>query len=144
MTVRAAWRGSRLAGPRAVLLGATIVIGVLLGLVSMHTFGLHGTSAQTSATVAVDAGDHRAMADASAHNSTQTSDSVGCVGCGDGHVGLALMCVFVLLAVALFLLLPRLLQSWDCAPTRAGPSFRPIFRILSRAPSLHVLCISRT
>lgn len=144
MTVRAAWRGSRLAGSLAVLLGATIVIGVLLGLVSMHTFGLHGTAAQTSATVAVDTGDHRAMANANAHDSTQTSDSGGCVGCGDGHVGLALMCVFVLLAIALFFLLPRLPRSWDCASTRAGPSFRPIFRILSRAPSLHVLCISRT
>ncbi len=111
----------------------------------MHTIGLHGMGAPATAVVLTDSGEHTSTGVVGSHDSSHSSGEAGCAGCGDGHVSMAMMCAFVLLAVALFLLLPRLVVApWFGAPTRAGPGFRSIHRTFSRAPSLHVLCISRT
>lgn len=71
-----------------------------------------------------------------------------CPGCQphDGHVGMMLGCVLALLAVALVLALPRVRPQWFHAEHRIAAR-QPLperHARRPRAPSLTVLCISRT
>lgn len=140
------------------LLAVALVAGVILGLLGMHAFDAHGTAhagsvgAHAMATDGADAGaatghSHAdaamgraddVAASASAHGSAADS---GCVACGAG--GLAAACVLALLAGVLLLLVPR---SWTTPSALRGlfDGTPPLGGVLSlRAPSLHVLCISR-
>ena len=56
---------------------------------------------------------------------------------------LAMACVLALLIVSLLLFLPRVGISWGSA-LRAGPALTARAAVLTRPPSLLVLCISRT
>ncbi len=68
-----------------------------------------------------------------------------CADCGAGdHLGMAMACVLALLLVLLVLLPPRLLPGWMRTVPRPLLVWRGIDRQVSRAPLLHVLCISRT
>jgi hypothetical protein len=142
-------RSGRQAFSRAtVLLGAAAILGVLLGLTAMHTIGLHGTSTHTPMTTSTQPAVHHetgsSLAGADPSGTTGADD---CAGCPDGHAGMSMMmCIAVLLAVAISLLLlrPRIFRLWLAPAMSTLASFRPVTRDLSRAPSLHVLCISRT
>lgn len=123
---------------------------VLVGLFTMHALGLHGTSVPAPATT-VAAAEHAeisAAGHAVAADHDHDAASHACPGCTDSHVGMAGMCLSILLAVAISVLLlrPRLFLQWTLEPWR-----RLDARILAvaaarppRPPSLHVLCISRT
>lgn len=145
---------------RGVLSGVLLVAAVIVGLLGMHTVNLHGTAAADApATVAMSvsepASTHHGTAQVQtpAHAQPQTHPSgsstsaadTSCAGCGtDDHAGMAMMCVLALLLALLLLIAPAALRRWS------GAMFRPPFtdsvraRLLARAPSLHVLCISRT
>lgn len=148
---------------RRVLLGGLLVVGIIVGLVTMHTLNLHGTpAAQAPAAitftldstqlthVSVSAPDtgatHRGAAVGQHLSADTASDYEGaCADCGAGdHLAMAMVCVLALLLVLLVLVPPRLLPGWMHIPPRADPQVRLPERVLLRAPSLHVLCISRT
>lgn len=132
------------------MLGGLLAAAVVLGLLAMHTLNLHGTAAaHAPAAISVSASDavgaHHATA--GAHESSGTASDVGgtCADCGGGdHLGMAMACVLALLLVLLILVPPRLLPVWMHTAPRPPLVARFIDRLLPRAPSLHVLCISRT
>lgn len=135
---------------RGVLTGVLLVAAVIVGLLGMHTLNLHGTAAADApaavsiAAAGPESGHH---VGAPSHGSGDTSGALdtSCAGCGsDDHAGMAMMCVLALLLVLLILLPPRALRGWT-----ANLLPRPVAEggtalLLPRAPSLHVLCISRT
>ena len=135
---------------RRVLLGGVLVAAVVTGLLAMHTLNLHGTPvAHAPAAMSVSATDadeahHLA---AGTHESGGTASDLGgtCTDCGGGaHLSMAMACVLALLLVLLLLVPPRLLPGWMHLAPRPLFVARSIDRRLSRAPSLHILCISRT
>lgn len=135
---------------RRVMLGGLLVAAVVLGLLAMHTLNLHGTAAaHAPAAISVATSDaegahHDALG---AHESSGTASDPGgtCTDCGGGtHLGMAMACVLALLLVLLILVPPRLLPGWMHIALRPLLVARFIDWLLSRAPSLHVLCISRT
>ncbi len=68
----------------------------------------------------------------------------GCATCPAGHLGLAITCLVALLLVLALVVRPG---AWVLSAGhggRAGPAPGLVHRILSRPPSLTVLCISRT
>ena len=116
----------------------------------MHALGLHGTSVPAPVTTVAVAehAESSAAAHAAATNHHRGESSHPCPGCTESHLGMAGMCLSILLAVAIsvVLLRPRLFLWWALEPWR-----RLDARILAvaaarppRPPSLHVLCISRT
>lgn len=138
---------------RSALLGGLLVAAVIAGLLAMHTFNLHG-ALPTREAVAAPLGhsgeihqvtDSHGAAVAQAPTGGQTHDpDASCASCGSGaHWGMAMTCVLALLLVIFDLLPPRRLPAWLHHPPRPLP--RPPFtdRLLSRAPSLQVLCIIR-
>lgn len=139
---------------RCVLFGGLLVAAVIAGLLAMHALNLHGTpSAHAPAAISVaDSGEaHQGVAHhstAGSHGSASgTAHDPGgsCSDCGgDGHLGMAMACVLALLLVLLVLVPPRLLPGWMHTASRPLLVERFVDRLLSRAPSLHVLCISRT
>ncbi len=139
-----------LQGLRRVVLGGLLVAAVALGLLAMHSLNLHGTAAaHAPAAISVSASDavgaHHATA--GAHESSGTASDVGgtCADCGGGdHLGMAMACVLALLLVLLILMPPQLLPRWMHTAPRPLLVARFIDQLRSRAPSLHVLCISRT
>lgn len=135
---------------RRVLLGGLLVAAVVIGLLAMHTLNLHGTPAAhapaaiSASATGADEAHHLA---AGMHESGGTASDLGpaCTDCGGSdHLGMALACVLALLLVLLVLVPPRLLPGWMHIAPRPLLVARSIDRMLSRAPSLHVLCISRT
>lgn len=152
MAVTAATRsGKGLQGfLRRVMLGGLLVAAVVLGLLAMHTLNLHGTpAAHAPAAISVSTSDavgaHHGAA--GSHESGGAASDLGgtCTDCGGGdHLGMAMACVLALLLVLLVLVPPRLLPGWMHTVPRPLLVERFIDRLLSRAPSLHVLCISRT
>ncbi|MGX9349144.1 DUF6153 family protein [Microbacterium sp. KNMS] len=151
MAMTAATRSRKgLQGLRRVVLGGLLAAAVVLGLLAMHTLNMHGTAAaHAPAAISVSASDavgaHHATA--GAHESSGTASDVGgtCADCGGGdHLGMAMACVLALLLVLLILVPPRLLPGWMHTAPRPPLVARFIDRLLPRAPSLHVLCISRT
>lgn len=135
---------------RGVLRGVLLVAAVIVGLLAMHTLNLHGTaSADAPAAMSISA---PGSADAPHHaveggtpGDTQGDRTLSCVGCGtDDHSGMAMMCVLALLLVLLLLIPPRVLRAGTGTVLRTALPEIIVARLLSRAPSLHVLCISRT
>lgn len=141
---------------RCVLFGGLLVAAVIAGLLAMHTLNLHGTPsahapAAISGTVADSSETHQGVAhhsSAGSHGFTSgTAHDPGdsCADCGGGtHLGMAMACVLALLLALLVLVPPRMLPGWMHTAPRPLVVERFIDRLLSRAPSLHVLCISRT
>ena len=133
-----------------VLLGGLLVATVVTGLLAMHILNLHGTpAAHRPAAISVSAtgADEAHHLAAATHESSSSAGDLGsaCTDCGSGdHVGMAMACVLALLLILLILVPPRLLPGWIHTPARPILLARLISRVLSRAPSLHVLCISRT
>jgi hypothetical protein len=137
-----------------VLFGALLVAAVIAGLLAMHTLNLHGTPAAHTPAVSVSAADSGAAHQGGTHEGAArthvTSGSVhdpggSCAGCGsDGHLNTAMACVLALLVALLLLVPPRMLHGWLHVPSRPVSVIRLIGGVRPEAPSLHVLCISRT
>lgn len=135
---------------RGVLSGVLLVTALIVGLVGMHTLNLHGTAAADAPTaVMMTAGEsastHHGTAQGHLSGNPTGAAEMSCAGCSsDDHAGAAMMCVLALLLVLVLLIAPGMLRN------RSGILFQsPLIetltaRFLPRAPSLHVLCISRT
>ncbi len=90
---------------------------------------------------------HHGTAEAQAHPSEDPSGTtaMSCAGCGtDDHAGMAMMCVLALLLALVLLIAPGVLRGWTAMLLRSPLLEVLAARVLPRAPSLHVLCISRT
>lgn len=135
-----------------VLPGALIAVLVIFGLLAMHGIGLHGSAVchgsegpRTDATSVVPGSDATtALGVIAADASAPTT--VGDEGPGDcGDLVMVMVCVFVLLLLVPLLRPPRQVTTWARRILRLGLAIRVAFIApLPRAPSLHVLCISRT
>jgi len=142
-------------GPRTlthtVLAVLAIAVGVIAGLLAMHSFNSHATSASHHDTVAVSA-----QADASAHHhdtsaaaavpDSPTADA-RCATCGGGDPMTWMACVLALLVATI--LLGRIGLGWRHATlitvlTAATTRWPARAHALPPPPSLTVLCISRT
>ena len=135
---------------RGVLLAILLVAAVIVGLLAMHTLNLHGTAAAdspASMTMSAAAAPGTAHHDtAGAHDSGAPADdrSMSCAGCaGDDHLGMATLCVLALLLILLLVIPPHALRGWASATLRPH-LIETLTARAPRAPSLHVLCISRT
>jgi hypothetical protein len=132
-------------GPRglghSVLLLIAVTAAIIVGLLAMHSLNSH-TETAAPATAAVH--EHgTANPGAADHGTTQPATDGDCGDCG-GHASmLAMACVLALLILSLLLFLPRVGITWGAA-LRAGPALIARAAVLSRPPSLLVLCISRT
>ncbi|WBL19890.1 MULTISPECIES: DUF6153 family protein [Citricoccus] len=141
---------------RFVLFGGLLVVAIIPGLLAMHTLNLHGTpSAHAPAAMSVTVADSSEPHQGVAHHGSTGSPGLtsgtahdrggSCADCGGGdHLGMAMACVLALLLALLVLVPPRLLPEWMHTAPRPFLVKRFIDRLLSRAPSLQVLCISRT
>lgn len=147
---------------RGVLSAVLLVTAIIVGLLGMHTLNLHGTpAADAPAAAAMSVGDtgaaashHTAVpAGAASHTAAQAHPSGGptdtgdmsCAGCGtDEHAGMAMMCVLALLLALVLVFAPGVLRAWAASAFRSPLTGALTSRALPRAPSLHVLCISRT
>lgn len=135
---------------QCVVLGGLLVTTVIVGLLAMHTLNLHGTSAAHVPTVisAPDSGTGKAHHGTAGEYEPEhgvADPATSCADCGtSNHLGMALACVLALLLVLLVILPPRLVPGWMRVVPRPLLAWRYINKQLTRAPSLHVLCISRT
>ena len=132
-------------GPRglghSVLLLIAVTAAIIVGLLAMHSLNSH-TETAAQATAAMH--EHGTITpDVADHGTAQPTTDSECADCG-GHAGVLVMaCVLALLIVALLLFLPRVGITWGAA-LRAGPTQIARATHPPRAPSLLVLCISRT
>ncbi len=136
----------------AVFVGA-LVATIIAGLLAMHTLNLHGTPVAHAgvSVVVIESGhaDHGAAQSGvegtspsreAAHGATRSlADDVG-----GGHLGLAMACVLVLLLLVLLFAPRRPLLGSARTSFPLTPIVGSFGGVLSRAPSLHVLCVSRT
>ncbi len=95
---------------RCVLFGGSLVAAVIAGPLAMHTLNLHGTpSAHAPAALSVTVADSGEAHQGVAHHSSAGFDGLtsgtahdpggSCADCGGGtHLGMAMACVFALLA----------------------------------------------
>ncbi|WP_344325463.1 DUF6153 family protein [Aeromicrobium halocynthiae] len=120
---------------------------VLAGLFTMHTIGLHGTSAPAASSTVVP-GAHSDAVHGSVAPEARATAGHSCPECADSHAGMAGMCLSLLFAVAISLLLlrPRLFARWSLTPLRLRDArwLPSVTARPPRPPCLHVLCISRT
>lgn len=149
-----------------------VAVALILGLLGMHGLNLHGTASEhmtgSVAIVAVDATEHAhsahfdtslrdysasetslrdySVSETSLRNYSASDTTLRNHSASDDaqHMGMAMTCALVLL---LFFVLaaPRgMLSRVSRSHTASVSKISPPPLALSRAPSLHVLCISRT
>ncbi|WP_226532969.1 DUF6153 family protein [Microbacterium paraoxydans] len=147
----ATWSGRSSSSVFRGLLSAVLLVAALIvGLLGMHTLNLHGTAAADSpAAVATSADEsasaHHGAVEAHPSGTPTGSAETSCAGCGtDDHSGMAMMCVLALLLALVLLFAPGVLRGWTQPLLRSPLLAFSRARVLPRAPSLHVLCISRT
>lgn len=140
-------------GPRTlthtVLAVVAVAVGVIAGLLAMHSFNSHATTAGHHDTVAVSAQAESDHHDASAGGilpAAPTADE-GCATCGGGDPMTWMACVLALLVATI--LLGRIGLGWRHATlsailTAAITRWPARAHVLAPPPSLTVLCISRT
>jgi hypothetical protein len=122
---------------RSVLLLIALTAALIVGLLAMHALDAPTAHAEPAAAVSV-----QETGAAHGHDAPPADD--GCPDCGGHEAMLAMACVLALLVVSLMFLLPRAGISWGVVFGRAGPLMVVGRAVLSRPPSLFVLCISRT
>ncbi|WP_243073719.1 DUF6153 family protein [Microbacterium sp. SS28] len=130
-----------------VLIGVALTLGVIVGLLAMHTLsGGDASHGHSPAGVAAVADSHAP----SMHDPSGVADPELC-DCGtsgpvDGHSMLAMACVLGLLITVLILAIPKDLGRVDLRAPLLGLTTEVARRALARArpPSLYVLSISRT
>lgn len=130
---------------RSLLVCAVLVGAIIVGLLGMHVLNLHGTPASHAvAGVSMFAATEEAVHSAPpAHETGALSGAEAgeCAGCGSGHAEAAgLACVLALLLLAP----PGILSVARNGMSSAPLLRRFIERVAPPAPSLLVLCISRT
>ncbi|WP_313366467.1 DUF6153 family protein [Microbacterium sp.] len=142
-------------GPRTlthtVVAVLAVAVGVIAGLLAMHSFNSHATTAGHHDTVAVStqsgaADQHHDTSEAATLQDSPTA-AAGCATCGGGDPMTWMACVLALLVATI--LLRRIGLGWRhtlLVATRAPATTRGPARAhaLPPPPSLTVLCISRT
>ncbi|WP_299090506.1 DUF6153 family protein [uncultured Microbacterium sp.] len=142
-------------GPRTlthtVLAVLAVAVGVIAGLLAMHSFNSHATTAGHHDTVAVStqadvSAHHHDTSEAAAVPDSPTADA-GCATCGGGDPMTWMACVLALLVATI--LLGRIGLGWRHATliavlTAATMRWPARAHALPPPPSLTVLCISRT
>lgn len=142
-------------GPRTlthtVLAVLAVAVGIIAGLLAMHSFNSHATTAGHHGTVAVStqsgaADQHHNTSEAAAVPDAPTADA-GCATCGGGDPMTSMACVLALLAASI--LLGRIGLGWRQATlitvlAAATTRWPARAHALPPPPSLTVLCISRT
>lgn len=135
----------RASSPRKLIIWLLTVVGIVAGLLAMHTLNLeaapHAAETGTVVSAHVEAHDSHGAA-----HSEPTESAVGCFGeCGPDHSTMAMACILAVLATLLLIGMRQATPSW--APLRAALERSRALLVLSlprTAPSLHVLSISRT
>ncbi len=122
---------------RSVLLLIALTAALIVGLLAMHSLSAPAPHAETAVAVS-------ALEPGAAHSHDAPPVDHTCPGCGGHEVMLAMVCVLALLVVSMLFWVPRAGVVWGVVPGRAGPPRRAGGPLLSRPPSLLVLCISRT
>lgn len=137
---------------RALLVMIAVTVGIIAGLLAMHSLNTHPTATGHGETVAIDttaaaAADGRQQATSTKQGSIIPSETTECADCGDEHGMAWMVCILALLVAVLLLTRPGL--RWRS--TRARGDLRPArprwparAHALPPPPSLSVLCISRT
>ena len=125
------------------LLAVALAAGVILGMIGMHSLDTHGTahagavgSYESHATVVDDADVVVSAGHADAVAGMEPAASAA------GSLAAA-ACVLGLLAGALLLLLPRSSETSSALRVPLDGARSTAVGVMPRAPSLHVLCISR-
>lgn len=147
----------RVRGPRTltrtVLTVLTVAVAIIAGLLAMHSFNSHATTAGHHDTVAVstqaNAPDHHHDASTASQMPTPTAPAAdaGCATCGGGDSMAWMACVLALLVATILLARIRLgLRHMTVASLLSARTAHPPVRAhtLPPPPSLTVLCISRT
>ncbi|WP_208526513.1 DUF6153 family protein [Microbacterium sp. 3H14] len=142
-------------GPRTLthtaLAVLAIAVGIIAGLLAMHSFNSHATAAGHHDTVTVstqaEVSAHHPDASATALVPAAPTQEAGCATCGAGDSMTWMACVLALLVATV--LLRRIGLGWRhtlLVATRAPATTRGPARAhaLPPPPSLTVLCISRT
>lgn len=142
-------------GPRTlthtVLAVLAVAVGIIAGLLAMHSFNSHATTAGHHDTVAVStqaaASDHHQDAPAAAVLPDSPQLDAGCATCGGGDAMTWMACVLALLVATI--LLGRIGLGWRrtsliAVLTATRPRWPARAHALPPPPSLTVLCISRT
>ena len=147
----------RVRGPRTlthtVLAVLAVAVGVIAGLLAMHSFNSHATTAGHHDTVAVstqsEAADqhHNTSEAAAVPDSPTAAAAAGCATCGGGDPMTWMACVLALLVATI--LLGRIGLGWRHSTliamlTAASTRWPARAHALPPPPSLTVLCISRT
>lgn len=139
---------------RAVLAALAISLGIIAGLLAMHSFNSHASTASHHGTVAVSTQSgapehhHDASFAASAALSPSTpATTEGCATCGGGDPMTWMACVLALLVATI--LFGRVGLGWRHTPltviaATTTPQWHARAHDLPPPPSLTVLCISRT
>lgn len=122
---------------RSVLLLIALTAALIVGLLAMHALSSPAAHAEPAAAMSV-------QESGPAHGHDAPSTDTGCLDCGGHDAMLAMVCVLALLVASLLFLLPRAGLCWTVGLGRAGPLFTAGRAVLSRPPSLLVLCVSRT
>ncbi|WP_152525921.1 DUF6153 family protein [Microbacterium maritypicum] len=142
-------------GPRTlthtVLAVVAIAVGIIAGLLAMHSFNSHATAAGHHDTVAVStqtgvSASHHDASTSAGIPAAPTQDA-GCATCGAGDSMTWMACILALLVATI--LLRRIGFGWRhtllvamvTAAAKRGPARA---QALPPPPSLTVLCISRT
>ncbi|MFH8253141.1 DUF6153 family protein [Microbacterium sp. B2969] len=130
------------------LIGVAFALGVIVGLLAMHTLSGGGEQGHGSTPAAVAAGADMHSAGVSEHSGMADLESCDC-GTSDpahGQSMLAMACVLGLLITLLVLAIPVALGRVDARDSLLGFAIERAGRALARArpPSLYVLSISRT
>lgn len=142
-------------GPRTltftVLAVIAVAVGIIAGLLAMHSFNSHATTAGHHDTVAVStqagASDHHRDASASAILPDSPQVDAGCATCGGTDSMTWMACVLAPLVATI--LLGRIGLGWRHSTliemlTAATTRWPARAHALPPPPSLTVLCISRT
>lgn len=136
---------------RAVLAALAISLGIIAGLLAMHSFNSHATTASHHGTVAVSAqspaAEHHLDAASAALPPSAPATAEGCATCGGGDPMTWMACVLALLVATI--LFGRVGLGWRHTPLTAipattTPQWHARAHDLPPPPSLTVLCISRT
>lgn len=137
--------------PRAVLAALVISLGIIAGLLAMHSFNSHATTAGHHGTVAVStqsgASERQHDAASAALPPSSPATTEGCATCGGGDPMTWMACVLALLVATI--LFRRAGLGWrhtplTVIPATTTPQWRARAHDLPPPPSLTVLCISRT
>lgn len=137
---------------RRMLILSLAVIGVVVGILGMHTLMVGAGSTANAHAMQDQAAEHRshdsevtASATASAPGGAAYADCAG-GSCGSGHDMSTMLCLLALIVTSLLLLAPALVRSGTAFFQAIASRGREFARVLApeRPPSLHALSISRT